>query len=418
MGTGTLKEKSANSRKKRDSQTITPKRNYNIDTEDTRVGIDDKSIATEQFGDTGENRLGLEQVNNGLTQTKPVGIAPINKHNATTVPYVEETEEEKPFSMENWFAEQRKQAQQEKTDAAKMQKYHALSNVFSSIGKLGGAAIGGAVGGNILDSAPKAEEYKQSKGYLDAFEKAKRANDRLRALDNQEFQLAYGKQQREEERAYQAKQKQAEMEYREKQAAIEREWRSEEARITREWNAAVADKNAERQAALQKELLQMKNDFTLRLNNAKGEYDKAIAGLKAKGTEKQIRFEDGRGIIVSKDDFEGLERYLINKKVGDEIVDKDNVYRIMSEHPEIVNGYLKSFGKGFIEPEVEVEKSEEEEVIPATKKNSFWKTVGDSLQTANLYKNVYNTNPNKKSAKKETKKEYSAESDQWASYLE
>ena len=86
-----------------------------------------------------------------------------------------------------------------------MQKYYALTDALKALGQMGGTAIGGAIGGNMLDSASKVDEYKPSRGYLDAIEKSKKANDRLRALDEKEFNLAYNKNLREEERAYKQK---------------------------------------------------------------------------------------------------------------------------------------------------------------------------------------------------------------------
>jgi hypothetical protein len=89
---------------------------------------------------------------------------------------------------------------------------------MKALGQMGGAAIGGAIGGNALDSAPKVAEYKANRGYIDAFEKAKQANDRLRTLDEKEFNLNYAKQQRDEERAYREQIAEAERKFRAEQA--------------------------------------------------------------------------------------------------------------------------------------------------------------------------------------------------------
>lgn len=79
----------------------------------------------------------------------------------------------KPLTISDLLSSQREAAVKDKTDAGRMQQYYALADVFNALGKMGGAVVGGAVGGNILDSAPMVGEYKESRGYLDAFERAK-----------------------------------------------------------------------------------------------------------------------------------------------------------------------------------------------------------------------------------------------------
>ena len=366
MSTDTLKEKSAKSRSKRNSKTIIPK-DYKID--NTPQTVEEATV--EQMQNPANVTLGQPEV--------------------TTVDTTET-----PSFMENYFAEQRKKTQQEKTDAAKMQSYHALSNVFSTLGKMGGAVAGGAIGGNILDSAPKTGEYQQSKGYIDAFERARQANDRLRALDNQEFQLNYAKQQRDENRAYQENQNKIQMEYREKMAQAERDWRSAESQLTREWNQAVAEKNAERQAEIQQKLITLRHNYDMAIAKAKGEYDLAVAQAKGQGEGIPIRFNNGKGLYVSKVDYDGMKRHFINKKVNGETIDEESFEQFLSDNPNLVNDYMKSFGKGFINENVtpfpfHMSQIPESEMVPSKKK---------------------------KETKAEPKKEYSVESDQWASYLE
>ena len=363
MSTDTLKEKSAKSRNKRNSKTIIPK--------------DDKINNTPQA---------VEEATNHANAT--LGQPEVTTVNTTETPVVET-----PSFMENYFAEQRKKTQQEKTDAAKMQSYHALGNVFSTLGKMGGAVAGGAIGGNILDSAPKTGEYQQSKGYVDAFERARQANDRLRALDNQEFQLNYAKQQRDENRAYQENQNKIQMEYREKMAQAERDWRSAENQLTREWNQAVAEKNAEKQAEIQQKLITIRHNYDMALAKAKGEYELAVAKAKGHGEGIPIRFDNGKGLYVSKTDYDGLKRHFINKNINGETISEDDFELFLSKNPKLVNDYMKSFGKGFIDENdtpfpFHISQIPESEMVPSKKKKS------------------------------EPKKEYSVDSDEWASYLE
>ena len=101
-----------------------------------------------------------------------------------------------PSTFQDLLAAQRQEALKEKTDAAKMQQYYALADVFNSIGKLGGSAVGGAIGGNAGESAPAVDPYKESRGYIAAFEKAKQANDRLKAIDDKAFNLAVKQEER------------------------------------------------------------------------------------------------------------------------------------------------------------------------------------------------------------------------------
>lgn len=378
MGTGTLKEKSAKSRKKRETQTVTPERNIKIDNTPANY---DTATDTEQLAQSKGAELGTYS-----TDTS-------NYTNAMQTP---STPEEPAFSWTGWLEDRKKEAKQEKTDAAKMQQYHALSNVLSSIGKLGGAAVGGAIGGNALDSAPKTAEYKQSQGYIDAFEKAKRANDRLRALENQEFQLAYGRQQAAENRAWQENQNKIQMDYREKMAKAEQEWRSAENQLNREWNQAVAEKNAEKQAEIQQRLITLRHNYDMAIAKAKGEYDLAVAQAKGQGEGIPIRFNNGKGLYVSKVDYDGMKRHFINKTVNGEPIDEVNFEQFLSNNPNLVNDYMKSFGKGFINENVtpfpfHMSQIPESEMVPSKKK---------------------------KETKAEPKKEYSVESDQWASYLE
>lgn len=241
---------------------------------------------------------------------------------------------------------QRRKITQDKTDAAKMQKYYALADAMKALGQMGGTAIGGAIGGNALDSAPKVAEYKESRGYIDAFEKAKQANDRLRALDEKEFTLSYNKQIRDNERAYN-----------EKQRELERRWNAEQNRIRMEWQAAVADKDFERQAALKRELAEAERAFRLEYQRNENEQR-----TKEKNTSKEIveiqngiaknpvpiGFKNGKGITIPKAYYEDMQNYFIGDDWNGRKVTKDNVKDYIKHNPEAANAYLEMYGMGFL----------------------------------------------------------------------
>lgn len=241
---------------------------------------------------------------------------------------------------------QRKKITQDKTDAAKMQKYYALADAMKALGQMGGAAIGGAIGGNALDSAPKVAEYKANRGYIDAFEKAKQANDRLSALDEKEFNLSYNKQQRDEERAYN-----------EKHRELERRWNAEQNRIRMEWQAAVADKDFERQAELKKELAEAERNFKLEYQKIENEQrtkekniSKEIVNIQ-NGIAKNpvpIGFKNGKGITVPKAYYEDMQNFFIGDDWNGRKVTKDNVKEFIKHNPEAVNAYLEMYGMGFL----------------------------------------------------------------------
>jgi hypothetical protein len=157
---------------------------------------------------------------------------------------------EKPKSfaevLADRYSDMRKTAEKEKTDAAKMQKYYALTDALRAIGQLGGTAVGGAIGGDLPDSAPAVDPYKESRGYLDAFERAKKANDRIKELDEKGFQLAL----RDEERDYNAKAKEAENAYKAKMDAADKAWQIDFYNLRAEKEKAIAEGNLKLKAEL------------------------------------------------------------------------------------------------------------------------------------------------------------------------
>ena len=265
------------------------------------------------------------------------------------------TPEKKPLTFEEMLAEQRKKAVQEKTDALKMQKYYALNDVFNALGKMGGTAIGSAVGGGkVTDNATPVGEYQQSRNYINAFEKAKEANERLRKLDDTEFQLAYSKAQRDEERAYQAAEKKADRDYRQAEAELERQWQLKFYDYKTQIEQAIADKDWARSAQLK-----------LDMNKAEQEYGLAIQRLRNQGAlaEKQaghdiskwqaetynttpIGFADGTSIAIPDNYYQGMVNYFMNADWDGRRVTKDNVTEYIKTHPAEAMEFLSRFGIG------------------------------------------------------------------------
>jgi hypothetical protein len=284
-----------------------------------------------------------------VTPTQLMGKAEIKNPTGIVNPTIEAAKKaNKVPTLSELLAEQRKTAIKDKTDAAKMQKYYALTDAFSALGKMGGAAIGGAIGGNMLDSAPIVADYQPSRGYIDAFEKAKQANDRIRALDEKVFNLAA----RDEERVYNDKVRAADRKYQEEQNKLNREFQAEQNRLTREWNKAVADGNREAQARIERELIVLKhqNDMAMQRLKNKGALDEKTAGQAYSKWQADmynttpIRFSDGTTIKIPDNYYEAIRRSLINTKVNDKAITKDNVDSFIVNNPALINQYLADWG--------------------------------------------------------------------------
>lgn len=248
------------------------------------------------------------------------------------------TSAEKPKTFADMLAEQRKTIEKEKTDAVKMQKYYALTDAFNALGKMSGAAIGGAIGGNVLDSAPAVAEYQPSRGYLIAFEEAKKANERLKAFGEKEFQIAL----RDEERSY-----------KQQEDKLNRDWQKQMIDYKNEIDRANADKDFERSKQLKIDFaeLEHKHDMELqRLRNAQSAADRDASRATMQfqydlyNKPVQIAFDNGTGLELSENQYKGLYNYIIGKTIGGKVVTKDNIATVIRENPQIVNDYLKMFG--------------------------------------------------------------------------
>lgn len=286
-----------------------------------------------------------------LTDTVGGAVVPAANEINLTNP-AKSTETTSPW--EQMLAERRESLKKEKTDAQTMQKYYALSDVLKTLGQMGGAAIGGAIGGDALAGA-NVPEYKRSQGYIDAFEKAKSASDALRRLDDAEFQLKYNRMEKDNERAYNEAREKANRDYQAQQNELSRQFQAEQARITREWNKAIADKDFERQAALKKEMAKIEQDYKLQYQKINNEHEaaikaisKEIVSMQTSGTGKAtgvpVGFADGSGMSIPKPYYDSMVRFFIGEDRGDgnKITDK-NVDTFIKNNPEKVKEYLKRF---------------------------------------------------------------------------
>ena len=227
-------------------------------------------------------------------------------------------------------------------EVVKMQKYYALTDALNALGKMGGTAIGGAIGGGVLDSAPAVAEYQPSRGYIDAFERVRKANDRLRALDEQEFQLEYNRKQKEEERDYRAKLDKA-----------NKEWQAEQNRITREWQQAVADKDFARQTQLKTEMAALEQKYKKEVLAIQASYAAADDKRSLEYLQKQydlynapmpVMFSDGSIVDMTNQQYEQMAKNYIGQTVGGTKITKDNFDEVLRANPQAFAGYLKRIG--------------------------------------------------------------------------
>lgn len=251
-------------------------------------------------------------------------------------------------TLSDMLAGLRKNVEKEKTDAVKMQKYYALTDAFNALGKMGGTAIGGAIGGNALDSAPIVEGYQPSKGYITAFEEAKKANEKLRDFDNMQYQLAV----RDEERSYAQQQKK-----------IDREYQKELVDYKNQIERANADKDFERSRKLKEDMAKMEQDFKERYLELTNKYEQENLKLKNQYRQSEqagsranvqfqhdlyntvpIAFDDGTGTKVSKSEYESLERFFKGKTIGGVTISDENIDSFIRKNPKMVNDFLTAIG--------------------------------------------------------------------------
>lgn len=278
------------------------------------------------------------------------GDAAAQETAGTQVPAASTSTTENAKTIEEMLNDLRRPVEEQKTSAEKMKRYYALTDAMKALGKMGGAAVGGAIGGDVLAGA-STPEYKPNRGYIDAIEKAKQANDRLRAIDDTGFNLAVSRKQRDEDRAYQNKVR-----------AEDRAFRLELDRADKEWQKVMADYNAAiRQAELEKNY-ELKSKYESELAAKQHEYWKTRAeiehryGIEEKrivpgATQAQIdaynkvpiAFNDGTAMEIDKRYYDGMRRFFINPEQN--ITEKD-VDQYIRDNPKMVHDYLALFGVG------------------------------------------------------------------------
>lgn len=313
---------------------------------------------------------------------------------------LEESNREIPTTFSDMLAPFRETAKQDKTDAVKMQKYYALTDALRSLGNMGGAAVGGAIGGNMMDSAPAVAEYKPNRGYLDAIEKAKNANDRLRALDEKEFQLRYQKSQKDADRAYQEKQLADNRAWQAKMQEEDRNFRMKMTEYQNQLAEAKAEKNLEREKELRGYIAQLQLD-----------HDTAIKKLGLQTSQWQydayntvpLGFKDGSMIKIPKSYQEALTNLLIGETINGVTVDEYNVGQMIKNNPELIKGYLNAWGLDTTSintpislpttetsPEpTEEEKKEEKKENRKKNRRSFFAVAGGPTRTGAGYKQSF-----------------------------
>lgn len=247
-----------------------------------------------------------------------------------------------PQTISQMLATQRENAVKDKTDAAKMQKYYALTDALGALGKMGGVAVGGAIGGNMLDSAPMVADYQPSKGYVTAFEEAKKANERLRALDEKDYQLAL----RDEERSYNQQQKKLDRDWQKKMT----DYQNQLARANAAEQNSIKRKMAAEERVFQEKILGIKNQAELDKERIKNQY-KINETERARETMRLNRdlyavplaFNDGTGMMIPQNYYDKMTSFFTGKTIGGKTITKENVEQFLMDNPQAVKGYMNRF---------------------------------------------------------------------------
>lgn len=332
----------------------------------------------------------------GVSNTAVSEVPATTQEQVQTPTDTTNTETPQLSAWEQMMKDRRETLKKDKTDAVKMQKYYGLASALKALGDMGATAIGGAIGGNVLDSAPKVEAYQQSKGYIDAFERAKAANEALRRLDDKEFQLKYADEQKNDERAYKAKQDEIARNYQAAQRdderkynalvrAEERDYKKQMTLLEHELRKAERAENRAEEERIKKEIIKLNQDHEERMKK----YSVDMVKMQMKGKEgeekptgRNVLFDDDRVAFIDNDDMQTLRTRYINRKFGDEMITEENFDAFIASHPEIVEKFLKTTGKDIkfmsapVEKPVVEESVNEEEVV----RPSFWQRIASNPQ--------------------------------------
>lgn len=288
---------------------------------------------------------------------KETGIVPLPKELLEgRVQAVQETlsptvETETAPTIEEMLAGLRKSVEDQKTSAEKMQRYYALTDAMKALGRMGGAAVGGAIGGDVLAGATPVE-YKPNRGYLDAIENAKKASDRLRSIDDTGFKLAFSKQQRDEERTYQTQKTKEEREYQAARDARQREWDKELLKIKAEIEKAALEGNYKLKEQLETKMATMQQQFKKDMSAIEHRYNMTEKSTISAAQQAQIdaynketlAFDDGTAMRINKGDYAGMRRFYKGKTIGGVVVDDDNFDEIIRANPQLARDFMKMVG--------------------------------------------------------------------------
>lgn len=353
-------------------------------------------------------------INNAAPNAVQTGIKPaegivINNHKWTANDMVNnpvglnneldaaQQERDRPMTMQDYFKIHKQNAVKDKTDAQRMQQYYALTDVLKTLGQMGGGIVGGAIGGNVMDSMPNVGEYKESRGYINAFENANKAKDRLRDLENQEFQLAM----KMDDRSWQQQQAALEREYRSKEQELNRQWQMTFFEYQKKMEDAIAEKNFTRQAELQKELQAIKHANEVELAKVRGDYElkaRRISAYSGRGGGNDsnnitLDFENGTSMSVTDDQYRRIRNRFIGGTFGpeeEEITDK-NLAVFIRQNPDTIRQFLGT---------------------PATTTNGGTNNT-NTPAPAPTSGNTDNTKNNKKDKKNKGKKDNEPDTSKW-----
>lgn len=410
-----LKEKAKKKREQRETPVPTLNSTVSSDMlEQAKENLRNEAANTQTSINVGTPSLpNVAGTTSGIQSVTPqtTGLTAPEMKNPVAEAAKERIEKRPSFSemLSNSMAIQRQNAEKEKTDAAKMQQYYALADVFNSIGKLGGSAVGGAIGGNAGESAPAVDPYKESRGYLAAFEKAKAANERLKALDDKAYALAATQ----EEREYNKRLRDADNQFKLQLTALDHQWQKDFYDYKAKIEQAATEGNLKLKAELEakqkeaeqkywKERAAISQGYQVALNNMSADIVRLQMGLDADGKKivktKPFTFNNNTKTDIPETLYPEMLAYFANKgKIGEELVDDENVETVLRNHPELVNGFLRIYGYG--KPVID-------EYDPDFVRNNYYFPMY-SYMPEDLRQTAYQTGS-----------AYSVENDPFASFLE
>lgn len=359
-----LKEKAKKKREQRETPVPTLNSTVSNDMlEQAKENLRNEAANTQTSINVGTPSLpNVAGTTSGIQSVTPqtTGLTAPEMKNPVAEAAKERIEKRPSFSemLSNSMAIQRQNAEKEKTDAAKMQQYYALADVFNSIGKLGGSAVGGAIGGNAGESAPAVDPYKESRGYIAAFEKAKAANERLKALDDKAYALAATQ----EEREYNKRLRDADNQFKLQLTALDHQWQKDFYDYKAKIEQAATEGNLKLKAELEakqkeaeqkywKERAAISQGYQVALKNMSADIVRLQMGLGADGKKivktKPFTFNNNTKTDIPENLYPEMLAYFANKgKIGEELVDNENVENVLRNHPELVNGFLRIYGYG------------------------------------------------------------------------